>query len=169
MHSGIGAVMARAAAATMLMIVASACGGSGSSTSTASTPAPSPTAAPNVLAKAETIAGQSMTILVDSRGMTLYRWTTDTGANKGKINCVAGCAAVWPPFVLPAATTNAVPGTGVTGTITTLVNPEGKGTQVLYNGWPLYFYAKDQAPGDTTGQGVGGKWFVVTPDQAPNV
>jgi predicted lipoprotein with Yx(FWY)xxD motif len=167
MLTGIPTLVARAAAATLVIFVAGACGGSSSPSTAANTPAPSPTAAPNVLAKAETVAGQSMTILVDSRGMTVYRWSTDTGANKGKINCVGGCANVWPPFVLPAATTTAVPGSGVTGTLTTLANPEGKGTQVLYNGWPLYFYAKDQAPGDTTGQGVGGKWFVVTPDQAP--
>lgn len=165
MRLGIRAITAGSAAAVLLV---AACGGSGSGATTASTPAPTPTAAPNVLAKAETVAGQSMTILVDTRGMTLYRWTTDSGANIGKINCVGGCAAVWPPFVLPAGTANPVPGAGVTGALTTLVNPEGKGTQVLYKGWPLYFYAKDQAPGDTTGQGVGGKWFVVTPDQTAN-
>src|ERR1700694_4664318 len=169
MSPGTGAAMARAVAAMVLVMVAGACGGSGSGTTTASTPAPSPPAAPTVLAKAETVAGQSMTILVDAKGMTLYRWTTDTGANKGKINCVAGCAAVWPPFVLPTGASAPVPGSGIVGTLTTLTNPEGKGAQILYNGWPLYFYAKDQAAGDTTGQGVGGKWFVVTPDQAANV
>jgi predicted lipoprotein with Yx(FWY)xxD motif len=168
MRPGIGAVVARAAAAMMVTIAAGACGGSSPGTTTASTPVPSPTAVPNVLAKAATVAGQSMTILVDTRGMTVYRWNTDTGANKGKINCVGGCAAVWPPFVLPTGAANAVPGPGVVGSLTTLMNPEGRGTQVLYNGWPLYFYAKDQAPGDTTGQGVGGKWFVVTSDQALN-
>ena len=168
MRPVIGTFTARAAVAAVVMIAAGACGGSSPSTTTAGTPVPSPTAAANVLAKAEMVAGQSMTILVDSRGLTLYRWTTDTGANKGKINCLAGCAAVWPPFVLPSGAANPAPGSGVVGTLTTLINPEGKGTQVLYNGWPLYFYAKDQAPGDTTGQGVGGKWFVVTPDQAPN-
>jgi predicted lipoprotein with Yx(FWY)xxD motif len=46
--------------------------------------------------------------------------------------------------------------------------PEGKGRQMTYNGWPLYYYIKDKAPGDTTGQGVGGTWFVVPPDQAKN-
>src|SRR2546421_2656523 len=162
MRPGIGALSAAAAA----MIMAGCGGPSGTTGSNA--PAASPTPAPNVLAKAETVAGQSMTILVDSKGMTLYRWTTDTGANKGKINCVGGCAAVWPPFVLTGGATTPVPGPSVTGTLTTLANPEGKGTQVLYNGWPLYFYPKDQAPGDTTGQGVGGKWFVVPPDQAQN-
>lgn len=155
------------AAAVMLLVAA--CGGGASNNSAASSPTPSPTPAPNVLAKSETVAGQTMTILVDANGMTLYRWAKDTGPNAGKINCVGGCAAVWPPFVLPSGTTVPVPGPGVLATkLTTLPNPEGKGTQVLYAGFPLYYYAKDKAPGDTTGHGVGGTWFVVTPDQAQN-
>ena len=36
--------------------------------------------------------------------------------------------------------------------------------QVTYNGWPLYYYLKYHAAGDTTGQGVGNVWYVVTPD-----
>jgi hypothetical protein len=31
---------------------------------------------------------------------------------------------------------------------------------------PLYYYAKDAKAGDTTGQGVGGKWFVASPTGA---
>jgi predicted lipoprotein with Yx(FWY)xxD motif len=34
--------------------------------------------------------------------------------------------------------------------------------QVTYNGWPLYYYEKDKAPGDVTGQDVGGVWYVVS-------
>jgi len=40
------------------------------------------------------------------------------------------------------------------------------GNQVLYNGHPLYSYAKDGDVGDAYGQGVGGKWFVATPELA---
>jgi plastocyanin len=36
-------------------------------------------------------------------------------------------------------------------------------TQVTYNGWPLYYYAKDQKAGDTTGQDVGKVWYVLSP------
>jgi len=32
--------------------------------------------------------------------------------------------------------------------------------QVTYNDMPLYYFAGDKAPGDTTGQGVGGAWLV---------
>lgn len=142
-----------------------ACGGS-SNTGTNAAVSPSPTPPPTVLAKSEPVAGQSMVILVDSKEMTLYLWKKDTGT--GKVDCVAGCAAIWPPFILPSGVTTPVAGQGVTGTLGTLVNPEGKGQQVTYNGWPLYYYVKDKNPGDTTGQGVGGNWFVLTPDQAKN-
>ena len=37
-------------------------------------------------------------------------------------------------------------------------------TQVTYNGMPLYYYDKDKAAGDVTGQGVGKVWYVVAPD-----
>ena len=42
--------------------------------------------------------------------------------------------------------------------------------QVTYNGWPLYYYARDQNPGDTNGQdveGFGAEWYLVTPDGNP--
>jgi predicted lipoprotein with Yx(FWY)xxD motif len=40
------------------------------------------------------------------------------------------------------------------------------GNQVLYNGHPLYTYAKDGDTSDAYGQGIGGKWFVATPGLA---
>ena len=32
------------------------------------------------------------------------------------------------------------------------------------DGWPLYFFSGDAAPGDTNGQGIGDVWYVVAPD-----
>jgi predicted lipoprotein with Yx(FWY)xxD motif len=37
---------------------------------------------------------------------------------------------------------------------------------VTFNGWPLYTFANDKAPGQVNGQGVGGVWFVATPSLA---
>jgi predicted lipoprotein with Yx(FWY)xxD motif len=107
-----------------------------------------------------------MTILTDPKGMTLYLWKKDAGSTT--VNCVGQCLVIWPPFVLTGTNTTPVAGSGVTGTLGVVAAPEGKGRQMTYNGWPLYYYIKDKAPGDTTGQGVGGTWFVVPPDQAKN-
>jgi predicted lipoprotein with Yx(FWY)xxD motif len=110
------------------------------------------------------VAGKSETILVDNKGMTLYYFTPDKG---GKVTCTGPCLGVWPPLLVPAGMTKPAADKTVKGTLTTVANPDGKGTQVVYNNWPLYYYAKDKSPGDTTGQNVGGKWFVVPPDLAP--
>ena len=149
--------------AVLGVVMAAACGGSGPSAASTPTPAPGPTPAPVVKTTTAMVAGKSMTILVDaSKGMTLYWFTPDKA---GQVTCTAGCLAVWPPLEMPDTTTKPTGDAGVTGKLATVTNPNGK-AQVTYNGWPLYFYAKDKAPGDTTGQSVGQKWFVVTPDLA---
>jgi predicted lipoprotein with Yx(FWY)xxD motif len=143
-----------------------ACGGSssssGSSSSTA-TPAASASATPAspvVKTATATVAGKSEMILTDQKGMTLYYYMPDKG---GHVTCTGDCAAAWPPLLLPAGESKPTGDQGVTGTLAAVPGAAG-GTQVTYNGWPLYTWVKDKAPGDTTGQGVGGKWFVVTPD-----
>ena len=92
--------------------------------------------------------------------MTLYYFTNDTKGD-GKSVCNGDCAAAWPPYVLEGDD-EVTPGDGVDGEITMITRDDGA-TQVAYNGWPLYYYAKDKAPGDTTGHEVGGVWFVIAP------
>ena len=97
--------------------------------------------------------------LVDGKGMTLYLFTKDSpGASTSA--CSGNCAKSWPPLL---TTGKPVAGAGVDmskfGTITLA---DGT-TQVTYNGWPLYYYAKDQQPGDTNGDGVGSVWYLITP------
>lgn len=149
-----------------LALFVAACGSSTSSSGgSASTPAPSatPTAAATVKLASKTVAGKSQSILVDGKGMTLYLFTPDKG---GSVTCTAACAQNWPPLTLPAGTSSPTADKSVTGRLATVPNPGG-GTQVTYNGWPLYYYIKDKDAEDTYGQGVGGKWFVVTMDVAP--
>lgn len=97
-------------------------------------------------------------ILVDSRGFTLYTFTNDT-ANSGESACVDACVNAWPPLTVEGEGAYDAAIAAGFGTIT---RPEGT-TQVTYNGMPLYFFASDAAPGDTTGHEVGGVWFVATP------
>ena len=40
-------------------------------------------------------------------------------------------------------------------------------TQVTYNGHPLYFYVRDTKVGDTIGQGVGTRWWVLSAAGTP--
>lgn len=159
------------------LLALAACGGSSpgpasSGYGAASSPSPAaaaatPTpAAPLVLAATATVDGKSTTILTDARGMTLYVFAPDRGA--GKITCTMACIGIWPPLVVDDYAPAPTGGPGVGGTFSTLPNPDGKGTQVLFKGWPLYHFARDAKPGDTTGQGVGGKWSVATPDMAAN-
>jgi predicted lipoprotein with Yx(FWY)xxD motif len=94
--------------------------------------------------------------LVDSKGMTLYRFTNDT---PGVSNCSGGCLQAWPPLLSDG---DPIAGEGVTGRLGVIVRADGS-RQVTYNDMPLYYYAVDAKPGDTTGHGVGGVWFVVEP------
>jgi predicted lipoprotein with Yx(FWY)xxD motif len=95
--------------------------------------------------------------LVDEKGMTLYLYTKDTPNTS---NCYNGCAKAWPPLLTSGA---GKAGTGVDSSLLGTTTRTDGTTQVTYNGWPLYYFAKDTKPGDVTGQKVGGVWFVISP------
>ena len=122
---------------------------------TASAPASTPAVSAPDLKVAESTAG---TIVVDGKGMSVYYYTKDI-KDSGTSACTGGCLAAWPP-VLAAADSPTVD--GVTGTVGTIDTPDGK-KQLTINGMPLYYYAKDLAPGDILGQGVGSVWYLVAP------
>jgi predicted lipoprotein with Yx(FWY)xxD motif len=93
--------------------------------------------------------------LADSKGMALYYFTKD---QKGISNCSGDCLVNWPAF--PAQDFEVPEGFNKSdfGTI----KREDNGTeQVTYKGYPLYYWIKDKAKGDVTGQGVGDVWFIV--------
>jgi predicted lipoprotein with Yx(FWY)xxD motif len=99
-------------------------------------------------------------ILVDGRGMTLYLFEKDTGM---KSTCDGSCAKFWPPVTTTGA---AKAGSGLdAGKLGTTARSDGE-TEVTYNGHPLYYYAGDKQPGDTTGEGLnafGALWYVLSP------
>ena len=148
-------------------LLVGACGGGGGSGTPASTSSAQTSSAPaySVKLATKTVDGKSQAILVDAKGMTLYYFTPDKG---GTVTCTAACLQNWPPLLLPSGVSSPSADKGVTGKLGTVPNPQG-GTQVTYNAWPLYYYAKDKDAGDVYGQGVGGKWFVVPPDLASSV
>jgi predicted lipoprotein with Yx(FWY)xxD motif len=95
--------------------------------------------------------------LTDAEGMTVYLFTKDVTA--GESACYDDCAAAWPP--VPAADGMMLP-PGIPGTLSAIERTDGS-QQMTYNDIPLYYFAKDAAPGDTTGQDVGDVWYIVTP------
>lgn len=89
--------------------------------------------------------------LVAYNGMTLYTYGSD---GVGVSNCTGSCATTWPPYTV-STTTGLVAESPISGTIATLTRADGS-QQVTYNGMPLYFFASDTAPGQISGNGVGG-------------
>jgi predicted lipoprotein with Yx(FWY)xxD motif len=130
-----------------------------SSAPASSAPAPAPAdAATLALGTADTGLG---TILVDGKGMTLYMFTKDTQNSKASA-CTGQCLAAWPPlYGKPTA------GKGADDSkLGSFALPDGT-AQATYNGWPLYYWKGDAKAGDTSGQKVGGVWFVLDKDGNP--
>jgi len=100
-------------------------------------------------------------VLVDSRGMTLYMFTPDSGTTSA---CYGQCAVIWPPLLLTSKLRAAA---GLETPLLGMIQRTDGSWQVTYNGHPLYFFAKDTKPGDTNGQGIVGKWWVLSGTGAP--
>lgn len=121
------------------------------------TPVPPPTAAapkPVALTLAKTALGN---ILADGDGKVLYMYTKDT---KDTSACYDACATNWPPVLTDKADAKE----GVDAKLIGYTKRTDGKMQATYNGMPLYYWVKDQKPGDTTGQNVGGVWFVLAAD-----
>lgn len=130
----------RWAALPLIVVVLAACGQSGTDSVTIGT--------------AEAEPG---TILVDPDGHSLYLFLPD---QQREATCTGACAQAWPPLTAP---NEVAAGPGVDADLLgTIERPDGA-LQVTYNGWPLYRYSGDLAPGDTNGHGLLNVWFAVTP------
>jgi predicted lipoprotein with Yx(FWY)xxD motif len=143
-----------------LALVAAACSGGGSSGGGLYGGGPATSSAPKAAAAVVDLRGSKLgKILVDAQGRTLYLFEADKA---GRSACDGACASAWPPFLSSGAPQA---GTGVTGSLLgSSSRGDGGGTQVTYQGHPLYHYAGDSQPGDTTGQGLnqfGAKWYVL--------
>ncbi|MDH4992980.1 hypothetical protein QEZ48_19375 [Aquamicrobium lusatiense] len=92
-------------------------------------------------------------IYTDAHGMTLYTYDKDSN---GVSNCYDACATNWPP--LPAAA-DAQPQADWT-----IVERTDGSRMWAYEGKPVYTFARDQKPGDTTGDGVNDVWHIVKAD-----
>jgi predicted lipoprotein with Yx(FWY)xxD motif len=95
------------------------------------------------------------TILVDSRGHTLYLFEKD---RHGVSMCGPACKSYWPLLTsrrLPRA------GKGVHQSLLRLGRAHNGVRQVVYAGHPLYTFVGDKRAGQTTGEGLsnfGAEW-----------
>jgi predicted lipoprotein with Yx(FWY)xxD motif len=149
----------------VVLLVSAACGSSSatptSTTSAGATPTTSGAASGPSSVKVATV-GSLGPVLVNSAGMTLYRYTPD---GKDMSVCTGGCASLWPPLTVTAGTTP-TGGSGVPAAdLSDFARTDGT-HQISYMGMPLYTYNGDTKAGQATGQGVGGTWFVVKASSA---
>jgi predicted lipoprotein with Yx(FWY)xxD motif len=105
--------------------------------------------------------GDLGTIIVNSAGLTLYDFHKDKG---GTSACYGACAGAWPPLLTegePKAEAGAM-----ASQLGTTKRKDGS-VQVTYNGWPLYTYAGDKAPGEANGNDIdqfGAEWYALQPN-----
>jgi predicted lipoprotein with Yx(FWY)xxD motif len=95
-------------------------------------------------------------VLTDAKGDTLYWYSKDT--KDGPSTCTGACLAAWPAVLGQAVAAPGVKFAGQLGDVT----DAGGAIQATYNGYPLYTYKDDMAPGQTTGNGAGGVWHAIT-------
>ena len=96
-------------------------------------------------------------ILTDRSGRTQYLFTPD---NQDVSTCGDPCALFWPPLLTVGDPTA---GEDVSADQLGTIERDDGSVQVTYNGWPLYYFAFDNMPGDANGQGSDEVWFVVSP------
>jgi predicted lipoprotein with Yx(FWY)xxD motif len=157
------AILAVAAAAVLVIVLTT--GGNSNAHKTAQTGAQSGSgraaapagAANSAIGIRSTSLGK---ILVDAKGRTLYLFEAD---RPNMSNCSGACLSLW-----PALTAQGKPkaDAGVSAAKIGTIAMNGGKQQVTYNGHPLYYYAADQKPGDTAGEGLnqfGALWDVVAP------
>lgn len=97
-------------------------------------------------------------VVTGKNGMTLYVFDKDV-AGSGKSTCNGPCAANWPPLI---ASDFAVDSDAGSSDYTLVTRDDGK-KQWALKGKPLYYWFKDEKPGDKTGDGVKGVWHVAKP------
>jgi predicted lipoprotein with Yx(FWY)xxD motif len=102
-------------------------------------------------------------IVVDATCRSLYMFTPDSG---GTPTCVEDCAVNWPPLTVEGGAVPPVADELDPALFTIVEHPES-GPQLAFNGWPLYYFAGDAAPGDVNGQGVGGNWWLISSTGTP--
>ena len=148
--------------ALLLALALGACAADDATTTTTADAAATTTAAADTTTTAAAATGDGSVvvassdlgdILTDSEGRVLYLFNPDA---QGDSTCYDDCADAWPAFVEEGSA-----GEGVDASLLGTTTRTDGAVQVTYNGWPLYYFSGDVAPGDTNGQALNDVWWVV--------
>lgn len=114
-------------------------------------------------------------ILTDAEGRTLYLFINEeaeaaegdrvtSGLRSNVAACEGPCLENWPPVTAETA----VAGEGIDPELLYVEEIDGR-NQLVYNGWPLYYFARDEEPGQVAGQGLGdgNVWYVLNAEGNP--
>lgn len=110
-------------------------------------------------------------ILADVSGRTLYTWAADSPGTPSV--CNDPCVNAWPPYLLDPSRMDLIDPSQREGARDPTQRVSGlqrlDGTyQVALDGWPLYYFARDSAPGEANGEGsnaFGARWSVLKIDE----
>lgn len=95
--------------------------------------------------------GNGPAILTDRYGRTVYTFDRDR-VRSGKSECTGSCLREWPP--VPAADRE------LGGDFGAILRQDGT-RQLSYKGRPLYYYWRDEAPGEMRGDKFNRLWHIV--------
>ena len=98
--------------------------------------------------------------LTDAEGKTLYWFKKDA---PGKSECAGPCVEKWPLYHREVI----APPQGLAATEFGMLTRADGQKQTTFRGYPLYYWAGDAKPGDTSGQGVRDVWYVIDPASFP--
>jgi len=98
-------------------------------------------------------------LVAGSNNLTLYTFAND---EPNVSNCEGSCLENWPAYTVQSAD-ELVPNPDIPEALGTITRSDGS-LQVTLDEEPLYFFIGDQQPGDATGEGAGGVWYVIRVD-----
>jgi len=103
------------------------------------------------------------TVMVDGAGRTVYVLTAD---GKTNLPCddASGCTKFWPDLPFPDGVTAAKAGAGAQSSLLASKKLSDGETYPTYNGWLMYEFKNDTAPGQGHGEGIksfGGTWYAL--------
>ena len=108
----------------------------------------------------ETLGDYLVAQVDEGESLTLYFFDYDS---HGESACYGSCATTWPPLLVEDEEQLSFADDSILGELS-VYQREDDTWQVLYNGYPVYFYSGDDVAGDVNGQGVDNLWSVIAPE-----